>query len=156
MLSALQLLVRRMINVAYLDPSEWMSQDSLDPKKWKDRDPKSAPEVAAFVEATVSWNNALYRALLIALPSVATKIPELDREVDRLVDLAVSRIWTRTEFRQERASLGRWPRSTCGLLVASQDSPISNSHRSGHGIPGLDRTGRSDQTAEADPSGSTT
>jgi hypothetical protein len=59
LLSALQLLVRRMINVAYLDPSEWMSQDSLDPKKWKDRDPKSAPEVAAFVEATVSWNNAL-------------------------------------------------------------------------------------------------
>jgi hypothetical protein len=107
LLSALQLLVRRMINVAYLDPSEWMSQDSLDPKKWKDRDPKSAPEVAAFVEATVSWNNALYRALLIAPPSVATKIPELDREVDRLVDLAVSRIWTRTEFRQERASLGR-------------------------------------------------
>ena len=43
LLSALQLLVRRMINVAYLDPSEWMSQDSLDPKKWKDRDPKSAP-----------------------------------------------------------------------------------------------------------------
>lgn len=33
LLSALQLLVRRMINVAYLDPSEWMSQDSLDPKK---------------------------------------------------------------------------------------------------------------------------
>ena len=115
LLSALQLLVRRMINVAYLDPSEWMSQDSLDPKKWKDRDPKSAPEVAAFVEATVSWNNALYRALLIAPPSVATKIPELDREVDRLVDLAVSRIWTRTEFR----------------------SPISNSHRSGRGIRAL-------------------
>jgi hypothetical protein len=128
-----------MINVAYLDPSEWMSQDSLDPKKWKDRDPKSAPEVAAFVEATVSWNNALYRALLIAPPSVATKIPELDREVDRLVDLAVSRIWTRTEFRQERASLGRMA-----------------SHRSGHGMPGLDRTGQSDRTAEADPSGSTT
>jgi hypothetical protein len=41
LLSALQLLVRRMINVAYLDPSEWMSQDFLDPKKSKDRDPKS-------------------------------------------------------------------------------------------------------------------
>jgi hypothetical protein len=107
LLSALQLLVRRMINVAYLDPSAWMSQDSLDPKKWKDQDPKSAPEVAAFVEATVGWNNALYGALLIAPPSVATKIPELDREVDRLLDLAVSRIWTRTEFRRERASLGR-------------------------------------------------
>ena len=137
LLSALQLLVRRMINVAYLDPSEWMSQDSLDPKKWKDRDPKSAPEVAAFVEATVSWNNALYRALLIAPPSVATKIPELDREVDRLVDLAVSRIWTRTEFRQERASLGRMAADYLRLAVASQDSPISNSHRSGHGIRAL-------------------
>jgi len=73
LLSALQLLVRRMINVAYLDPSEWADAKSLDPKKRQDRDPRSAPEVAAFVEATVGWNNALYGALLIAPPSVATK-----------------------------------------------------------------------------------
>jgi hypothetical protein len=63
--------------------------------------------VAAFVEATVGWNNALCGALLIAPPSVAAKVPQLDREVDRLVDLAAARTWTRTEFRQERARLGR-------------------------------------------------
>jgi hypothetical protein len=107
LLSALQLLVRRMINVAYLDPQVWADQESLDPGRRRDKDPQSSATVAAFVEATVAWNNALYRALLIAPPSVATKIPDLDREVDRLVDLAVARSWTRTEFRQERAGLGR-------------------------------------------------
>jgi hypothetical protein len=107
LLSALQLLVRRMINVAYLDPSVWADQESLDPEKRKDKDPLSSATVAAFVEATVGWNNALYGALLIAPPSVAVKIPQLDREVDRLVDLAVTKSWTRTEFRQERARLGR-------------------------------------------------
>jgi hypothetical protein len=107
LLSALQLLVRRMINVAYLDPSVWGDQESRDPEKRKDKDPLASATVAAFVEATVGWNNALYGALLIAPPSVAAKIPELDREVDRLVDLAVAKIWTRTEFRQERARLGR-------------------------------------------------
>ena len=107
LLSALQLLVRRMINVAYLDPQVWADQESLDPGRRRDKDPQSSATVAAFVEATVAWNNALYRALLIAPPSVAAKIPDLDREVDRLVDLAVARSWTRTEFRQERAGLGR-------------------------------------------------
>jgi hypothetical protein len=90
LLSSLQLLVRRMIDVAYLEPE----------------DPAS-PRATAFVEATVGWNNALYRALLIVPPGVAAEIPHLDREVDRLIDLAVARTWTRTEFRLERANLGR-------------------------------------------------
>lgn len=79
LLSALQLLVRRMINVAYLDPAEWGDHESLDPEKRKHKSPLSAAVVAAFDEATVGWNNALYAALLIAPPSVAAKIPELDR-----------------------------------------------------------------------------
>ena len=107
LLSALQLLVRRMINVAYLDPAEWGDHESLDPEKRKHKSPLSAAVVAAFDEATVGWNNALYAALLIAPPSVAAKIPELDREVDRLMDLAVGRTWTKTEFRQQRVDLGR-------------------------------------------------
>ena len=123
LLSALQLLVRRMINVAYLDPSEWADAKSLDPKKRQDRDPRSAPEVAAFVEATVGWNNALYGALLIAPPSVATKIPELDQEVDRLLDLAATRIWTRTEFRQERAHLGRMAAEYLRLARSPRGAP---------------------------------
>jgi hypothetical protein len=83
------------------------NQESLDPGKRRDKDPTSSTTVAAFVEATVEWNNALYGVLLIAPPGVAAKIPQLDREVDRLLDLAVFRSWTRTEFRQERANLGR-------------------------------------------------
>jgi hypothetical protein len=92
LLSALQLLVRRMINLAYLSPSE-----SVDP---------TSPVVAAFHEA-VEWNKALYGGLLIAPPDVAAEIPELDREVDRLVDLAVASVWTRSDFRNERTRLGR-------------------------------------------------
>ena len=93
--------------VAYLDPAEWGDHESLDPEKRKHKSPLSAAVVAAFDEATVGWNNALYAALLIAPPSVAAKIPELDREVDRLMDLAVGRTWTKTEFRQQRVDLGR-------------------------------------------------
>ncbi len=63
--------------------------------------------MAAFDEAAVGWNNALHAALLIAPPGIAAKIPELDREVDRLMELGVARTWTRTGFRQQRASLGR-------------------------------------------------
>ena len=90
LLSALQLLIRRMINLAYLDPKDHAS-----------------PTATAFGEATVAWNNALYGALLIVPPRVAAEIPPLDREVDRLYDLAVARTWTSAEFRQERAKLGR-------------------------------------------------
>lgn len=92
-LSALQLLVRRMINVAYVDEKESVDQESR--------------AVAAFNEATVEWNNALYGALLIAPPGVADEIPRLDREVDRLLDLAIARQWNRADFRRERVRLGR-------------------------------------------------
>jgi hypothetical protein len=93
LLSALQLLVRRMINVAYVSAEASVDQGS--------------PLVAAYNEAAVEWNRALYNALLIAPPGVAEQIPRLDREVDRLLDLAVGRAWTRLEFRTERAQLGR-------------------------------------------------
>jgi hypothetical protein len=106
LLSALQLLVRRMTNVAYLDPSVWKDPKSFELAKWDDRDP-SFGVVSAYIEATVGWNNAMYAALLVAPPSVAAKIPPLDQEVDRLCDLAVVRTWTRAEFRRERAELGR-------------------------------------------------
>ena len=93
LLSALQLLIRRLINVFYLDEKE-------------SKDPGSAV-VASFSEATVAWNSALYSALLIIPPEVAAEIPALDREVDCLLDLAVSRRWNRGEFREERIKLGR-------------------------------------------------
>ncbi len=93
LLSALQLVIRRMINISYLDERE-------------SADPASAV-VAAFSEATIAWNSALYSALLVVPPEVAAEIPALDREVDRLNRLARSRQWRREEFRQERIKMGR-------------------------------------------------
>jgi len=93
LLSALQLLIRRMITVPYLDPAE-------------SRDPLS-PAVAAFNDASVAWNNAQYAALLVTPPAVAGQVPALDREIDRLLDLACDRTWTRLDFRRERTRLGR-------------------------------------------------
>lgn len=144
LLSALQLLIRRMINLAYLDPKEWGDAESLDLDERKDKNPQSAAVVAAYYEATVEWNNAKYGALLIVPPAVVTKIPELDREVDRLIDLAVARTWTRTEFRQERANLGRMAadylrlaRSLAGLSDIELPSiwtwdPVAQTDQSGH------------------------
>jgi hypothetical protein len=74
LLSALQLLVRRMINLAYLSPSE-----SVDP---------TSPVVAAFHEATVEWNKALYGGLLIAPPDVAAEFPSWTA---RLIGSSISR-----------------------------------------------------------------
>jgi hypothetical protein len=93
LLSALQLLVRRLMNISYLDEKESGDQASA--------------IRAAFSEATIAWNSALYSALLITPPEVAAEIPKLDREVDRLFDLAVSRQWSCQEFREERIRLGR-------------------------------------------------
>ncbi len=93
LLSGLQLVVRRMINVAYVDPAESRDQAS--------------PVVAAFNEAMVVWNNARYAAMLVTPPKVAEHVDKLDCEVDRLVDLACAQSWTRQEFRQERKKLGR-------------------------------------------------
>jgi hypothetical protein len=90
LLSALQLVVRRMTNVAY--------QDSND---------TTSPTSVAFIEAMLEWNSAIYGALLAVPPRVAAEIPNLDREVDRLLDVAVTKAWTRTDFRQERVKLGR-------------------------------------------------
>jgi hypothetical protein len=108
LLGALQLVIRRMITVSYLDEKK-----SVDP---------AIAAVTSFSEATVAWNSALYSALLITPPEVAAKIPELDREVDRLNALARSRRWARGEFRQERVRLGqmaaeylRRARQTAGL-----------------------------------------
>src|SRR5215475_9717986 len=47
--------------------------------------------VVSFSEATVAWNAALNAALLLTPPEIASQIPKLDREVDRLLDQAVSR-----------------------------------------------------------------
>jgi hypothetical protein len=107
LVTALQLLIRRMINVAYLDPAESGSYELQDFEKRRPQNAHAIATMAAFDDATAGWNSARHRALLITPPEVAAKIPELDHEVDRLLDLAHARTWTRAEFRQERIMLGR-------------------------------------------------
>lgn len=91
LLGALQTLMRRMIDFAYLE----------------DKSDRGSATIQNYHEATIGWNSARYAALLVALPGPAAQIAPLDREVDRLLDLAASRPWTRDEFRKERADLGR-------------------------------------------------
>jgi hypothetical protein len=96
-----------MINVAYLDPAESSSYELAEFEKRRPQNEHAVAVMAAFDEATAAWNSARHKALIIAPPQVAGKVPELDREVDRLIDLAHARAWTRAEFRQERVPLGR-------------------------------------------------
>jgi hypothetical protein len=92
LVASLQVLIRRMIDYAYLTDKS---------------DEGNRTTVVAYHEAATSWNNAIYAALLVVPVEAAEKIPRLDREVDRLLDLAASRPWTRAEFRHERRELGR-------------------------------------------------
>jgi hypothetical protein len=107
LISALQLLIRRMINLAYLDPAESGSYELHAFERRRPQNQYSLTVITAFDDATVGWNNARYRALLITPVEVAATIPDLDREVDRLLELAQAQAWTRAEFRQERIRLGR-------------------------------------------------
>jgi hypothetical protein len=94
LLSALQTLVRRMIDVAYLEDKRLENT-------------RTTQVIQAYHEATISWNSAMYAALLVSSPALPERIPGLDQEVDRLLDLAAARKWTRSEFREQRRSLGR-------------------------------------------------
>ena len=93
LLTALQTLTRRLLDLAFLP----------DDRK-TDRD---LPARTRYHDATIEWNSAMYRALLINSPELAIRIRALDREVDRLLDLAMSRSWRREEFREQRKELGR-------------------------------------------------
>jgi hypothetical protein len=92
LLSALQLVVRRMINLAY------------QPEK---RNEEGLAAVTRYEEATIGWNSAMYAAFLVSPAAAADLIPRLDREVDRLIDASMARVWSRAEFRQERTALGQ-------------------------------------------------
>ena len=140
LLSALQLLVRRMINVSYLDETE-----SVNP---------ASAVVASFSEATVAWNSALYSALLITSPKVAAEIPELDREVDRLLDLAVSRQWNRGEFREERIKLGRMAAEYLRRARKTAELPDIELPSIWAWDDGSEQSGRGDQSPKDDSLGS--
>src|SRR4051812_40587600 len=92
LLSALQLLLRRMINLAY-EPD--MRNDA------------GRAAIARYEEATVGWNSTMYAAFLVSPPTTTDLIARLDREVDRLLDASMSRTWSRADFRQQRSALGQ-------------------------------------------------
>lgn len=75
-LAALQRLQRRIIDLAYIDSGEVEADDP--------------PLVAKYFDATIAWNSAMYAVLLVSPPGSAERIFALDREVDRLLDLALT------------------------------------------------------------------
>jgi hypothetical protein len=93
LLASLQALMRRMIDVAYLPD--------------KRGDAAQGAVIPRYHDATISWNGAMYEALLVSSPRLATLIPPLDREVDRLLDEAMGKQWSRDGFRTERINIGR-------------------------------------------------
>jgi hypothetical protein len=93
LLSALQELVRRMIDLAFLG------------EKPPRGDP--GPHYSAYRDATIRWNSSIYTALLVSPPRVANLVQALDREADRLMDRAMEQRWSRENFRDERRALGR-------------------------------------------------
>jgi hypothetical protein len=123
LISALQLVIRRMINIAYLDPVKSGNYELKNFKRRKPRNPHSLGVIASFDDAMIEWNNARYKALVIVPTEVAATIPELDKEVDRILALAHSRAWTRAEFRQERITIGRMAANYLKLARALAGMP---------------------------------
>jgi hypothetical protein len=113
-LASVQLLVRVLIEVAYLDlpivaparqnetvllPDSVVRQD-----QWFE---VGELRRAEFDKAITLWNSARYGVLLGMNADIADLIDQIDRELDRLTDIAFSRRSSREEFRGERAELGR-------------------------------------------------
>src|SRR5215469_5293929 len=71
LITALQLLIRRMINVAYLDPAESGSYELEEFAKRRPQNRHAAIIMAAFDDATAEWNSARHKALLITPSQVA-------------------------------------------------------------------------------------
>jgi hypothetical protein len=106
LVNALQLLIRRIINLAFLG----QEAGSYDNQEFSDRKPKGkdALEVIANIDdAQIEWNNAQYKVMIFNPPEVVALIPALSTEVDRLLNQAHSRDWARPEFREERITIGR-------------------------------------------------
>jgi len=97
LLSSLQQLIRRIMRLAYLTEKPTISPAV------------KATALAAqnYFDASASWNGSIYAALLVSPPKIAKLVQELDREVDRLLEQAMSRPWSQAEFREQRRALGR-------------------------------------------------
>lgn len=90
-ISALQLLNREITNLAI---SPITAIDGTD-REWD-----------AFHAATVTWNTARHEAALMCPAGELTLLADLDRELDRMLEAAISKQWDPSDFRLERANLG--------------------------------------------------
>ena len=61
--------------------------------------------------------------MLVSPQEMVARIPGLDREVDRLLDQAMARAWSRTDFRQERRQLGRLAAEYLNIARTAAGSP---------------------------------
>jgi hypothetical protein len=91
-LSALQKMVRRINDLAFLPDKEGGAADNA----W-----------SAHVASATEWNNARHAALFVSSPKVAALLQDLDGQLDSLTIRAVTKQWTLVEFRKERDSLGQ-------------------------------------------------
>ena len=81
-LSALQIVVSRINDLAYLADN-------------KDSDAENA--WSAHVASVMEWHNARYAALLVSSSKVAALLQDIDKQADRLADLAIAKQWTLME-----------------------------------------------------------
>lgn len=115
LLSSLQQVIRRMIHIAYL------------PDKPKLATP--VPASSAYHDASASWNSSIYAALLVAPPKITELVQGLDREVDRLLKLAMEKQWSQPDFRDERRALGKRAAdyvNACREQAGWSESPITS------------------------------
>jgi len=140
LLSALQSLMRRMIDYAYLQEDKRDSEHS-------------SRLVEAYHEATIVWNSAMYAALLVSPQEVTARIPGLDREVDRLLNQAWAKSWSRTDFRRERRQLGRLAAEYINIARTASGFPEIplNSVWTWDTDPTLSPLGRSASQGPSDP-----
>jgi hypothetical protein len=140
LLSSLQEVIRRMIDLAYL--TEKPARGST-----------TGRTPSAYHEATIGWNSSIYAALLVSPPNLAALVQNLDREVDRLLERALEKQWSRIDFREERRRLGRLAANYLNASRAEVGwSPVPIDSVWAWDRPGLDdAAGKGDTTAVSGP-----
>ena len=92
-LASLQNLNRKLVNIARHEDAQALADN--------------APLWVEQLEAATRWNSARYAAALVCPDEQLSLLDDLDREVDRVFDAALSKHWTGRQFRALREELGR-------------------------------------------------
>ena len=126
LVTALQLLIRRMINVAYLDPVESGSYELPDFEKRRPQSAHAIGVMAAFDDATAAWNSARHKALLITHPRSLGKSQSWIMRLIAYWILHMPGFGRVRSFDRNGLLLEEWPLIMLGLPVGSPDSQILN------------------------------